>query len=139
MTTRGSIARLNADLSVTAIYLHCDSHVTGAGQTLINHYQDRAKIDQLMQLGDLKRLAEGIGQRRTRDRDPRYQYWCTAYGRDSGETDCDAQHYVNAKMWLDESNQEYYCYLWDGSEWLVSGWGTNHKFRSVAQMLLEQH
>jgi hypothetical protein len=136
MSHTGSIAKLNKDQSVTAIYVSFDSHVMGVGQILINHYQDDVKIDQLLALGDLCRLAPEIGARRTRDRDPRYPFWCTAYGRDRGETDCDARHYENVKMWLYDGSQEY-NYLWHDSEWLVSGWGTNHKFRSVIQMLLE--
>jgi hypothetical protein len=49
----GSIAKLNKDQSVTAIYVSFDSHVMGVGQILINHYQDDMKIDQLLALGDL--------------------------------------------------------------------------------------
>jgi hypothetical protein len=137
MSTRGSIARQNVDGSITAIYVHFDSYLAGVGHTLVNHYQDPIKIEQLMQLGDLSSLGADIGALRTSDRDSRYRYWCTAYGRDRGETGCEAKHYVNVSSWLDELGQEY-NYLWDGAEWLVECSLTKHEFRSVTQMLLEK-
>lgn len=137
MSTRGSIARQNADGSVTAIYVHFDSYLTGVGHTLVNHYQDVTKIDQLMQLGDLSSLGQDIGARRNSDRDATYKYWCTAYGRDGGEIDSGARQYVNLTMWLDDLGQEY-NYLWDGTEWLVNGVITRDDFRSVVQIILEK-
>jgi len=95
---------------------------------------DPVKIDQLMNLGALSSLRPEIGEKQNFDR-PTNKDWCVAYGRDRGEEDVAARTYPNVQAWLD--NGEEYNYLWDGSEWHVAGYVTNHELRSLVQVILE--
>jgi hypothetical protein len=134
MATRSTIARLNADHTVTAIYCHWDGYVHHNGHILKDHYMDPVKIDQLINLGALSSLRPLIGEKQDFDR-PTDEDWCVVYGRDRGEEDVAARTHTNVQAWLD--NGEEYNYLWDGSEWHVAGYVTNHELRSLVQVILE--
>ena len=134
MGTRSTIARLNADNTVTAIYVHWDGYISGNGSILKDHYTDPTKIDQLMALGDLSSLRPEIGEAQDFDA-PTARDWCVAYGRDRHEDDVAAKTYENVQMWLD--NGQEFNYLWDGTEWLVSGYVTDDELRSLTQVILE--
>jgi hypothetical protein len=134
MGTRSTIARLNADNSVTAIYCHWDGYIHNNGAILKDHYTDPVKIDHLMALADLSSLRPEIGEKQNFDR-PTNEDWCVAYNRDRNESDVAAKTYDNVQMWLD--NGQEYNYLWDGTEWLVSGYVTDSKLRSLVQVILE--
>ena len=135
MATRSTIARLNADHTVTAIYCHWDGYIHNNGAILKDHYTDPVKIDQLMTLGDLSSLRPEIGEKQNFDR-PTNEDWCVAYNRDRNESDVAAKTYDNVQMWLDHFGQEY-NYLWDGTEWLVAGSETDDLLRSLTQVILE--
>lgn len=135
MGTRSTIARLNADHTVTAIYCHWDGGIHNNGHILKDHYTDPVKIDQLINLGELSSLRPEIGEKQDFNK-PTNKNWCVAYGRDRGETDVGPITYLNVKDWLDKGKQEY-NYLWTGDEWLVTSYVTNHQLRSLVQVILE--
>lgn len=135
MATRSSIARLNADGTVSAIYCHWDGYISNNGHILKDHYTDPAKIDQLIELGALSSLRPEIGQQQSFD-GLTNENWCLAYGRDRGETNTAARTYFNVQVWQDRAGQEY-NYLWDGSEWHVSCYRTNGELRNLVQLILE--
>lgn len=135
MGTRSTIARLNADHTVTAIYCHWDGGIYNNGHILKDHYTDPVKIDQLINLGELSSLRPEIGEKQDFNK-PTNKNWCVAYGRDRGETDVGPITYLNVKDWLDKGKQEY-NYLWTGDEWLVTSYVTNHQLRSLVQVILE--
>lgn len=134
MGTRSTIARLNADHTVTAIYCHWDGGIHNNGAILKDHYTDLVKIDQLMALGDLSSLRPEIGDKQVFN-SPTNIDWCLAYGRDRNESDVAAKTYDNVRAWLD--NGQEYNYLWDGTEWLVSGSETDDLLRSLVHVILE--
>jgi len=111
MGTRSTIAKENADGTITSIYCHWDGYPEGVGQTLIDHYTDLTKIDQLLALGDLSILAEEIGEQH--DFDNPTEGWTLAYGRDRGEDEPPMTH-PNVDMWKAEryGNGCEYGYLW---------------------------
>ena len=43
---------------VTAIYCHCDGYISGVGHTLVQHYVDPLKIDELIDNGRISSLGE---------------------------------------------------------------------------------
>jgi hypothetical protein len=135
MATRSTIAKLNPDNTVTAIYCHWDGYISNNGRILKDHYMDPDKIDQLIDLGALSSLRPEIGKAQSFD-NPTSQDWCLAYGRDRGEDHAGADTYASVQVWLDNGGQEY-NYLWDGAEWQVSCSITNRKLRSLVQVILE--
>ena len=59
MSTRCRIAIENENGKVMSIYCHHDGYPQGngsVGQTLLDYYKDKDKINKLMELGDLSRL-----------------------------------------------------------------------------------
>lgn len=134
LATRSTIARLNADHTVTAIYCHFDGYIDHHGHILKDHYMDPVKIDQLISLGDLSQLNPEIGEKQN-FACPTNKNWCLAYGRDRSEPNAVARTYMNIQSWLDDGQE--YNYLWDGTEWLVSGYGTHDELRSLVQVILE--
>ena len=116
MGTRSNIVRENADGSFDSIYCHWDGYPDNNGRLLYEHYQDPAKIQALLDLGDLSSLGEEIGERHSFDNAPREE--CNAYGRDRGETGTECRHYANAEAlaaMLKESWTEW-VYVWRVTE-----------------------
>lgn len=121
MATRSTIAKENADGTITSIYCHFDGYPEGVGETLQEHYTDLAKIDQLLALGDISILAEEIGEQH--DFDNPTEGWTLAYWRDRGESGSYALPHMDVDGWLNvrkDSGCEY-GYLWKDGEWQTFG------------------
>lgn len=73
MSTRSVIARRNADQSISAVYCHYDGYPEGVGSTLVKHWTDPAKVDQLIALGAVSVLDEEVGEKH--DMDWRSGHW----------------------------------------------------------------
>lgn len=117
MATRSTIAKENADGTITSVYCHFDGYPAGVGQTLKDHYTDPAKIDQLLALGDLSVLDAEIGD--SNDFDNRIDGICLFYGRDRGETGIYALPHMDIDGWMavrEDSGCEY-GYLWKDGMW----------------------
>ena len=83
---------------------------------LLNHYTDPAKVDALLQLGDISSLGEEIGEKHNFD--SRTEGVCNAYGRDRGEKGVECKHYADAESlaaMLKDSWTEY-CYIFRVSD-----------------------
>ena len=128
MSTRSSIAIKTAD-GIKSIYCHWDGYVDHNGRILKEFYSDDAKLDQLMELGDLSSLRQEIGEVQDFDAKykdnpelPMFENWCMAYGRDRGETGCEAKVHEDVQDWVEFRAGSWceYFYLWDGRDWLVS-------------------
>lgn len=144
MATRSSISIRNADGSYTGIYCHWDGYLSNNGRILEEHYADEAKIRQLMALGDISSLAPEIGEKHPFDgpsimNEAAYQAyqdsygtWCKAYGRDRGETDCEARTHGTLEDLLGQIGQEY-DYVWEGNGWHVRSYRTNGEFVTLAE------
>ena len=114
MATRSTIGIIdNRTGVVTSIYCHWDGYPEHNGEILVKHWSDPAKIQALMALGSLSSLGEEIGEKH--DFNANSQSYCTAYGRDRGETQVGSQTHNSLGEWLD--NGEEYNYLWDGVRW----------------------
>jgi hypothetical protein len=117
MATRSTIAMIAEDgQMVRSVYCHWDGYPDGVGATLREHYTDPAKIQQLLDLGDISSLREDIGEQHDFDsaRDV-----TTFYGRDRGEIGVYALPHMNIDGWLAlrKGNGCEYGYLWNGKHW----------------------
>ena len=117
MSTRSNIAKVIAPGQYKMIYCHWDGYPSHNGKILLEHYQDDAKIDFLLALGDISMLAPEIGEKH----DVRMEGWITAYGRDRGETGVEAR-LVETDDPLKLCEQEY-LYLWRDGKWFYSDHG----------------
>lgn len=113
MGTRSNIVRENQDGSYDSIYCHWDGYPEHNGKILYEHYQDPAKIAELLALGDLSVLAQEIGEKHDFEwqmaffagglnpadvTGSPYYKMCTAYGRDRGEAGTEAKHYTKEQL-----------------------------------------
>ena len=121
MATRSTIAIQRQDGTVAQIYCHWDGYLSNNGQILLKHYQDPAKIEQLIALGDLSSLGEEIGTKHDFDNAPRGE--CNFYGRDRGEKGTEARVFRNFEQYQREAQFEEYDYIFRGGVWYVQIYG----------------
>ena len=111
MATRSVIA-LATDIGVQAIYCQWDGYVACNGRILDQCYQDRASVEQLMELGDLSALNDTPDE-------------CEAYHRDRNEPRdmTRARTYANYQEMLvgefEDSDREYVYVYGRNNAWSV--------------------
>ncbi len=115
MSTRSNVGIINADGSVTAIYVHNDGYPSGVGKTLREHYNTEDKVRDLLKLGDLSILGEVIGEKHNFDAHDFTTKWCRAYGRDRGEKGTTARKHKTVKEACSSFDNDY-AYLFDPTE-----------------------
>lgn len=124
MGTRSRIAIEDGETGkVRSIYCHWDGYPEGVGKTLLEHYRDRAKVEELINLGSISVLGAEIGEKQDFDepRD-REKDWTLAYGRDRGETDVEAAESDDAEATyaIAADGWEEYVYLYRQGVWFVT-------------------
>lgn len=91
MSTYCYIGKVTDDGKVRYVFCRFDGYLEHTGEVLLKHY-NKDNIDSLLDLGDLAFLGEIITPT---DSEPSYRHGyrqCLAYGRDYGETDCEARY-----------------------------------------------
>ena len=117
MGTRSHIGKKFQDGTIKYIYCHFDGYPEHNGAILKEHYIDEAKVDALLELGDLSILGEEIGEQQDFNNISTHNdEWCLAYGRDRGETNIQAK---TAQTLIDMIGQAYH-YVWDNGKRRVS-------------------
>jgi hypothetical protein len=112
-----------------SIYCHQDGNPSSSGQLLLRHDAAPHAAASLIALGDLSALGEELGQRHDvdwmqtvpaghRESDPRWRM-CRAYGRDRGETDCEAPTHPDFTDLVDAACAcgAEWLYLWHSGAW----------------------
>lgn len=120
MSTRSAIGMMNPDGRVRAVYCHYDGYPAHVGKILNEHYRSSDKIVSLLDQGDISSLAQEIGTKH--DFNSRYLGECTFYRRDRGDTEVDAETFVNIQEFLDfydNAGAEYF-YIYRQGQWFVS-------------------
>jgi hypothetical protein len=121
MSTRAYVGKLNLDGSVRCIYTHWDGYPSCNGKILLNSYKDEAKVDKLLDLGNISILGPEIGEKHdfgAKDQEG----VCTAYGRDRGETGQESREYPDVDAFLKAAKNNIgpeFVYLFNPSngEW----------------------
>ena len=119
MATRGNIAIVNEDGSITSIYCHYDSYPEYVGKILLNHYNDVGIINKLMELGDLSSLGEHLYAAGHTWSAP-IEGVCVAYGRDRGEKGVESRVFKSIEQYnrnADNSGVNYQ-YLFEDGIWM---------------------
>ena len=120
MATRSRIGLMLEDGTIKHSYCHFDGYPHGVGHTLVGHYSDIEKVNELLSFGDMSFLApkvnpDGIHNFNSPEKDV-----TVFYGRDRAETDVDSvitsmdeYHSVKYSSCID------YKYLFSGGHWWV--------------------
>ncbi len=90
MSTNSRIGLVHRNGTITSIYTHFDGDPSHHAPILTQHYNTADKVQELLDLGDLRVLAPELGEQHEFD-DRSHPDWCRAYGRDRGDTDIGAQ------------------------------------------------
>ncbi len=116
MSTRSYICEELDNGKYKTIYCHSDGYLTYNGAMLLDHYNSREKVEELLKLGDISCLNINIYP------DPRFPHSfdynerqdnvVVAYGRDRGETGVEARDFSMEEL-TDESSWIEYIYLFD--------------------------
>ena len=122
MATRSYIGKTNSDGTVTYIYCHYDGYPSHHGEILKEHYKTEAKVNALMELGDLSVLGPEIGEKQDFN-NTQSNNWCLAYGRDRGESNVSA----NTAPLEEIIGDQDYTYIYDNGEWRC--WGGENEIK----------
>ena len=126
MSTNAAIGMTMPDGTIHAVYLHWDGYIAngGAGETLAEHYQDRAKVEELIALGFLSSLgAEVDPESATSHSWSNPQPGVTvAYHRDRKERLQPAVEFKDKDSFAEEAKGTLwseFAYLFEDGRWLV--------------------
>lgn len=89
MATRSWIGVESADGKVRGVYAHWDGYPEHNGAILLQHYNSRAKAEDLISHGAISVLRNKVGQKHDFNTDQKLaseKEWTTFYGRDRGES-----------------------------------------------------
>lgn len=122
MSTHFTVAVQNEDGSVRQVYGHFDGYVAHAGRILLEHYSDRAKLNKLIDEGEISVLDKEIGEKHAFNSAERPEGVCTFYHRDRDEelrvnTYASFQDFCQAKK---QYSQEYDYIYTLANEWIVT-------------------
>lgn len=118
MATRSNIAIENEDGKIVSIYCHWNGCPEGVGQTLKDHYKELAKVQELIDLGDISSLGENVSPV---DENSHSFYNPTegvtvAYHRDRGE---EYNRRISNSRGEYIADSEEYSYLFSNNRWLI--------------------
>ena len=128
MGTRSTIALEFADGTVQQVYCHWDGYLDHNGRILQDHYTDPFKLRDLIDLGDMSSLGASLGEKHDFDERVNPQTLadtrCTFYGRDRGETGCEARKFKDFADYKANHQYEEYEYILracgDKAVWFVA-------------------
>ncbi len=125
MATRSRIAIALKDGSFESVYCHFDGYPEGVGKTLLEHWTELEKIDELIGLGNISILGEEIGDKHpfnAHNSSEQYSKMTLFYGRDREEK--------NIECWSDPSYQALvershncgaeYLYVFQNDRWHIA-------------------
>ena len=122
MSTRSAIAITREDGCVHAIYCHYDGDLSHVGKMLNMHYTDVAKVQRLIELGDISSLYERIEPHQNEKhsyREPA-EGVVVAYHRDNGEPYSKPNEYVSKDEFFDKASEHFgagYVYVFKEGTW----------------------
>ena len=115
MSTRSGVAVEREDGTFSHIFCHWDGYPSHNGRILREHYTDRAKVEQLLNLGSISILAEEIGEKQDSaefNTHPReHPEWCKSYHRDRGE-DLERDEFGSFAELLNAFEDGWQCYMY---------------------------
>lgn len=125
MATRGTIAVVHKNGTVSQVYAHWDNYLSGTGQTLMDHYNSQELAESLVTVGDISSVGNTVETT---------EY----YGRDRGEDEVEARVFTDLDGYYSGLQTQEYNYLFANGEWLVEYDDSDGEYVSLQQALLEE-
>lgn len=127
MATRSTIAIEKTDGTVEQVYCHWDGYLSNNGSLLMKHYTNAARLQELIDLGNLSSLAANISPTGPHTFDNPQEDVCVFYGRDRGELGIQSRLFDSFDDYNSHGQREGYEYILrnvDGAAvWFVSIYG----------------
>lgn len=115
MSTRSYIAEELPNGKYKVIYCHFDGYLEHNGEILINHYQDRNKLEKLLSFGDLssldKNIVPDLNLPHSLDYKEQQKDVCVFYNRDGNENNPDWNAKVLTKEEMFDNDWIEYFYI----------------------------
>lgn len=118
MSTRSTIALEYLDGTIGQIYCHWDGYLSHNGKILSEHWTSPAKVQEMINLGDLSSLGVEIGEKHQDDTNQNQA--CTFYGRDWGEDNVAAREFETFQDYVNNHEYQEYEYILRHEGWYVS-------------------
>lgn len=146
MGTRSNIAILQNDGTVRSIYCHWDGYLRYMGTVLLENYNTPSAVEELINLGNLSRVAPLIGcAHEFENYSAPFDQYCKAYGRDRGESDSQAILFKNYREYVDYLvGHDYlefaYIYRAHENQWYYRelGAGTSSRYKKLTKKRIKQ-
>jgi hypothetical protein len=120
MATRSNI-NVKVNDKYHSVYCHNDGYPEGVGETLVNHYNSQELAERLVSFGDMSTLDVSCETEEGHSFDTPAVGRTVYYGRDRGE------EWTEKRITDTPRYDEEYMYVWDGTEWYVTGSGIDNK------------
>lgn len=117
MSTNSKIGIQNTDGTVSAIYCHWDGYPQHNGVMLTEHYKNREKVQQLINLGSISSLGKYVFPEGEHDFNKPEDGTTVAYHRDRGE-DLIIEQYSSVEEYLKGDLREYGYLFTADNEWI---------------------
>lgn len=141
MSTRSLITIKRAADKYECIYCHSDGYLTYNGAMLLDHYNDKEKVEKLLKLGNISILERNLdpdpNMPHSFDYDKRQDGVVVAYGRDRGEKEQESQIY-NKQQLLDYGWIEYVYIFDEDGKWKYMT-PPNEKIKDVEEDLAKEY
>lgn len=142
MSTSSTISLLRKDGSVIGVYCNYDGYLSGVGKILKESYNTAEVLEKLFQFGDISCLHENIKQPEgeVHSFDEGFFPGVTVfYGRDRGETDCDALIYESYEEYESDLGSQQFDYLFKDDEWYVKDNNSSNAFVLLTDDMIEKN
>lgn len=118
MATRSTIAIETADGKVKSIYCHWDGYPENNGKLLLTHYQNREKVESLIELGAISYLAPEVNPTHAHSYENPQDGIVVAYHRDRGEDYRKPDSHRSIDSFSKSDVEEYGYVFTKAGEWL---------------------
>ena len=128
MGTHSNIS-VKVGLVYHTVYTHWDGYPDWLGRMLVNYYNSQELAEKLVSIGDLSAVDQSCDKPEGHSFDTPVKGYCIYYGRDRGDEQTEMQVRSHPR------GEEEYAYVWDGSQWSMTGHG--YKNAAVSEVLME--
>lgn len=138
MSTRSRIGMefttVNGAHMVKSIYCHFDGYPEGVGQKLMDHYQDREKVESLIELGDISYIAPNMTPSGPHSFDEPERGVVVAYHRDRGEEYCEPRVDASVSQFVSSDVEEFGYIFTEEGEWLITNGSHDSSWREAVPL-----
>ena len=134
MSTRAFIGIEKEDKSIEYVYSHWNNYPESNGKILLENYNTKEKVEELLSYGDVSVLGQEIGEKHNFDNHSRIleaKNWCLFYGRDRGEDGIGKKKTEDEKQFLTHCTESY-TYLFKNGQWFF------RRYKDALQLLTKE-